>query len=385
MVDQSGGPRVIVLGAGPAGLASAGALAMKGVQAIVLDRAPDVGSSWRGHYDRLRLHTTRGLSALPGLEIPAAFGRWVARDDFVHYLEGYQAHFRLDVRLGVEVVEVQRGSASDGARWVVRDRSGLGWPADHVIVATGYNHTPAMPTWPGQDGFTGEVHHASSYRNPSPYAGRSVLVAGTGNTGCEIAQDLSESGCAPVWLAYRTPPHILRRDTGGWPSQWTGVGVRRLPAALVDRVAGVVERASIPDLTAYGLPRPHADLASRVREGSIPVQDVGIVAAIRSGAVRPVPMIDHFSGPAVTLTDGSVLQPDSVIVAAGYRRGLDYVSALDVLRADGRPVVHGAHNPPGSPGLWFNGYTNPISGMLREISRDATAIAAAIVDSEQRR
>jgi putative flavoprotein involved in K+ transport len=98
-VDQD----ILVIGAGPAGLAVAGALAMRGRRAVVLERSADVGSSWRGHYDRLRLHTTRRLSGLPGLPIPRSYGRWVARADLVRYLESYRAHFDIDVRTGVEV------------------------------------------------------------------------------------------------------------------------------------------------------------------------------------------------------------------------------------------------------------------------------------------
>ncbi|GAB4077125.1 hypothetical protein [Nostocoides australiense] len=148
----------------------------------------------------------------------------------------------------------------------------------------------------------------------------------------------------------------------------------------MDRLGAVVERISMPDLTAYGLPRPQADLYSRVDDGSIPVQDVGIVAAIRNRSVLPVTTIERFEAAQVVLVDGQRLRPDVVIVAAGYSRGLEpMLGALGVLRADGCPVVHGAHNPPGAAGLWFNGFTNPISGMLREIAMDAKAIAAAII------
>ncbi|WP_344083865.1 NAD(P)/FAD-dependent oxidoreductase [Nostocoides veronense] len=379
VADDNVNASVLIIGAGPAGLGTAGALAQRGIRSIILERAADVAASWRGHYDRLHLHTTRTLSGLPGLEIPAAYGRWVARDDLVRYLEGYRDHFGLDVRTGVEVVGVERASAAVSSPWVVRSAKGEEWHARHVVIATGYNHTPVLPSWPGQEDFPGEVIHAASYRNPRPYAGRSVLVVGTGNTGCEIAQDLAEAGVGPVWLAVRTPPHILRRDTMGMPAQWTGIAVRHLPAAVVDRVAAVIERTSIPDLRAYGVPRAKADLLTRVRVGSIPVQDVGIVAAIRSRRVTPVPAVQRIEGAVVHLVDGSVVEPDAIIMAAGYTRGLDGILAgLGVLGADGRPIVHGARNPSGATGLWFNGYTNPISGMLREISRDATAIAAAI-------
>ena len=106
-----------------------------------------------------------------------------------------------------------------------------------------------------------------------------VLVVGSGNTGMEIATDLADHGATRVWLAVRTPPHILPRSRMGWPAQGTGILVRRLPPRLVDRVAAVLAVVQEPDLTDYGLPRPEADLYSRVLVGRVPVQDVGIVDA----------------------------------------------------------------------------------------------------------
>ena len=365
---------IIVIGAGPAGLAVAGALAMRGRRAVVLERSADVGSSWRGHYDRLRLHTTRRLSGLPGLPIPRSYGRWVARADLVRYLESYRAHFDIDVRTGVEVTGI---APVVGGGWMVRDASGAEWQAANVVVAAGYNHTRTLPSWPGQDGFTGSIVHAGDYRNPGPYADRSVLVVGTGNTGCEIAQDLGANGAAPVWLAYRTVPNIVRREKAGIPAQWTGIAVRHLPPRLVDRVGALMARSEIPDLTAYGLPRATAGLYSRVLDGAIPVQDVGIIDAIRARRVLPVPTLERFDGADVVLVDGRRLTPDVVLVATGFTTGLaSLVGDLVALDARGRPRVLGGK--PAAPGMYFLGYTNPISGMLREIAIDARKIAKAI-------
>ena len=373
---------VVVVGAGPGGLAVAAALGQRGVSALVVDRAPHVGASWRRHYDRLHLHTPRRWSGLPGFPIPRGFGRWVARDDVVHYLEAYAAHHRLDLRLGTGVARIDRrepGDAATRARWVVRLDDESTVEADHVVVATGYNHTPVTPDWPGLDGFTGELVLARDYRNGRPYAGRDVLVVGTGNTGTEIATDLAEHGALRVWLAVRTPPHILPRSRGGWPAQGTGILVRRLPPRVVDRVAHVLAAVQEPDLTAYGMPKAGTDLYSRVLVGRVPVQDVGIVEAIRGRRVEPVAAVASVDGAEVVLADGRRLSPDAVVVATGYRAGLEpLVGHLGVLDDRGLPVVHGAHEPSGADGLWFTGFTNPISGMLRELRMDAERIATGV-------
>jgi hypothetical protein len=109
------------------------------------------------------------------------------------------------------------------------------------------------------------------------------------------------------------------------------------------------------------------------------VQDVGIVEAIRTRQVEPVAAVEGVDGDEVVLADGSRLRPSAVVVATGYVAGLGpLVGHLGVLDGRGLPVVHGAHEPDAAPGLWFTGYTNPISGMLRELRIDAERIAAAV-------
>ncbi|MFJ2227670.1 MULTISPECIES: flavin-containing monooxygenase [Streptomyces] len=375
--DRTDHRPVYVVGGGPGGLATAAALRERGVRAVVLEKAGDVGDSWRRHYERLHLHTTRRWSSLPGLAMPRRFGRWVSRADMVRYLEKYAEHHDLEVVTGVEVSRIDR--AADGTGWRLSATGGRVLTGRAVVVATGFNHTPLIPEWPGRQGFTGTLLHAADYREPGPYAGKDVLVAGIGNTGAEIAVDLVEGGAARVRIAVRTPPHIVRRSTAGWPAQATAVLVRRLPVPLVDAAGRLMCRISVPDLSAHGLPRPRKGLYSRVRQGAIPVQDVGLVAAVKSGRVVPVAAVESFDGDAVVLADGTRATPDTVIAATGYTRSLEgLVGHLGVLDDRGRPVVRGARTPKQAPGLYFTGFTNPISGMLREIARDARRTAARL-------
>ncbi|WP_457493112.1 flavin-containing monooxygenase [Streptomyces sp. P5_D11] len=365
---------VYVVGGGPGGLAAAAALREQGVRAVVLEKSGSVGASWRGPYDRLHLHTTRRWSALPGLAMPRRFGRWVSRDHVVRYLEKYVEHHELEVVTGVEVTRIDR--AADGTGWQLTASGGRVLTGRAVVVATGYNHTPRIPDWAGRDTFAGELVHARDYRNPAPYAGKDVLVVGIGNTGAEIAVDLVEGGASRVRIAVRTVPHIVRRSTAGWPAQATGILVRRLPVRLVDRAGRLMAKVAVPDLAEQGLPRPDTGLYSRVKDGAIPVQDVGLIDAVRGGRVVPVATVESFDKEAVVLADGTRITPDAVIAATGYRRALEpLVGHLDVLDARGRPVVHGSRTPKHAPGLYFTGFTNPISGMFREMALDARKIA----------
>lgn len=388
VASATAAPDALVIGAGPGGLAAAAAMRQRGLRPLVVERAERLGASWRSHYDRLHLHTTRRLSALPGLPIPRQYGRWVGRDDVVRYLELYAEYHDLDIATGIEVSRVEKaeseqaespdGTGKAEAGWRLPATGGRVLTSPVVVVATGHNHTPHIPSWTGRNTFSGDLVHASAYRNAVPYNGKDVLVVGAGNTGAEIAVDLAEGGAGRVRLAVRTPPHILRRSTAGWPAQASGIMCRRLPVSLVDRVAPYIERAGVPDLTEFGLPRPESGLYSRVLEGAIPVQDVGLVDAVRARKVEPVAAVEEFDGETVRLADGSEIRPDAVIAATGYRRGLEsLVGHLGVLDGRGRPVVHGAHTPPGAPGLYFTGFTNPISGMFREMAIDARRIARA--------
>ncbi|MFE1272382.1 flavin-containing monooxygenase [Streptomyces sp. NPDC058758] len=378
MVTTTPQEPVYVIGAGPGGLAVAATLRARGVRAVVLEKSGAVGTSWRGHYDRLRLHTTRRLSGLPGLRIPRAYGRWVARADVVRYLEAYAEKHELDVVTGVEVHRIERARDGSGG-WVLHATGGRRLTGRAVVVATGFNHTPRVPDWPGLDTYEGDLVHAREYRNPEPYAGRDVLVVGVGNTGAEIAADLAGGGAARVRIAVRTVPHIVRRTTAGWPAQRTGILIRRLPAALVDLLGTGMNRLAVPDLSDRGLPRPDTGLATRARAGAIPVQDVGLVDAVRSGKVEVVAAVEALEGREVVLADGTRIAPDAVIAATGYRRALEpLVGHLDVLDAHGRPRVSGPRCSRQAPGLYFTGFVNPISGMLRELSRDAHRIARRI-------
>jgi putative flavoprotein involved in K+ transport len=350
---------VVIVGAGPAGLAAAATLRARGIDTTIIERGR-VGEPWRSRYDRLHLHTIRSLSHLPGYRIPREFGRWVARDQFVQYLEQYAAHHRLEPRFGVEATRIDR----DNGNWSVRTTAGT-IPARVVVVATGYTRLPHLPRWPGT--FDGPVVHSVEYRNPQPYRDQDVLIVGAGNSGTEIAVDLAEGGARRVRIAIRTPPNILRRDVKGFPIQLLGIVVRR----LLDPLILVLRRATIPDLSAFGLPRRSAPFSQFRRTGTVPIFDVGFIDAVRSGVIEVVPGVTALDGRAVVLADGSRVSPDAVVAATGYQPGL--APLVGHLTAIGG---HGIPDP--QPRLHFIGMRIPISGLLHEVGVDARHIAGDV-------
>jgi cation diffusion facilitator CzcD-associated flavoprotein CzcO len=369
---------IAIVGAGSAGLATAAVLRRHGLEPIVLEAGAEPGAAWRDRYDRLRLHTPRLLSGLPGLQIPRRYGRWVARDDLIAYLAAYVDAHDLEVRTNVRVERVD--DAGDG--WTLQADGGS-LQAESVVVATGYNGAPFVPDWPGCDGFTGELVHSSAYRNPAPYRGRHVLVVGAGNSGAEIAHDVADGGAASSTLSVRTPPQIVRRATAGIPAQLIGMAIKRVPPGWVDPISKAQRRVSIPDLSAQGLPRPGQGVrASFIASGTTPILDVGIVDAVRRERVRVVAAVESFAVEEVVLADGSHLAPDIVIAATGFRAGLEpLVGHLQVLGRRGLPVK--TDGEPALPGLWFVGFVPTLGGQLREGSIAAAKVAAGVAAAQR--
>jgi putative flavoprotein involved in K+ transport len=367
--------RDVVIGAGPAGLAVAAVLRGHGRDPLVLERAARVGESWRSRYDVLRLNTTRWWSGLPGLPIPKSFGTWVSAADYARYLERYAAHHRVDIRFDVTVERILRR----GGVWAVKAGDDE-IPARHVVVATGYDREPFIPAWPGADSFEGDVLHAAAYRNAKPFAGRSVLVVGGGNSAADIAVDLVRGGAMSVWISIRSAPQIVPRTVAGIPMQTVAIAARPLPAWVGDTVVRAVQRLVHGDLSRHGLPRPTASVSDQfARADVVPIIDVDFVRGVRRGEIKVVRAVHGFDHGQVLIADGSRLKPDALIAATGYRRGLEgLVGDLGVLDARGRPAN-------ALPGLHFVGYANPLSGNLREFGREATAVATSVARAEHQR
>lgn len=365
---------VVVVGAGPAGLAVAAGLRRSGLDPLVLDRASSVGSAWRTRYDSFLLHTVRWLSGLPDRPIPRTLGSWVRRDDFIRYLEDYAEHFGVRPRFGVELRALSR--LDDG--WLVITSEGE-LEARRVVLATGAYNDPHLPDWPGRQDFSRPLVHSSQYRSPVPYANSTVLVVGSGNSGTEVAVDLASAGDVTVELAVRTPPNILLRDVRGVPTQPLGIALRSVPPLVVDPLVATLRRLTLPDLSSYGLPAPRQPYSQFRRTGTIPVLDHGFVAAVRAGRIRIRPGVVRLDATEVVHEDGTRSRPDAVIAATGYDAGLEPIlGPLGLLDERGLPTI-GSRGGTGAAGnLYVVGLAILLSGYLREIGRDTRQVAAAI-------
>jgi putative flavoprotein involved in K+ transport len=375
MTQTSDRHEAIVAGAGPAGLATAALLRKRGLEVLVLERANGVGARWRTRYQPLRLNTARMFSTLPGYRIPRSYGRYPLREDFVTYLERYADHHRLSVRFGAALERVDR---AEDELWRLETSAGP-LLARYVVVATGYDAVPRLPDLPGRDEYAGELIHAADFRSPEPYRGREVLIVGAGNTGVDIAGHLIAAG-ARVSVAMRTPPNLFPRQWLGLPLQATALVADRLPAKLGDLGGFVLQRLIFGDLSRYGIPRAPEGFQTKFRRTLVGAAiDDGFVAALKSGRTRVVAHPERFEGSEVVLVDGTRLQPDAIICATGYGRGLEpIVGHLGVLRPDGIPVRYdGAPEDPAAPRLYFSGFWGSNAGQIRLMPIHARRIARA--------
>ncbi|MGV6847743.1 MAG: flavin-containing monooxygenase [Marinibacterium sp.] len=364
--------RAIIVGAGPAGLACAALLRARGIDTTIFEKRDSVGAVWRGHYDRLHLHTDRAHSALPGLPMPAHYPRYPARDDVVAYFEHYADHNGLRPVLGCEVSAITRAN-----RWRVHTDQGV-QEADFVIIAAGIASSPYRPDWPGLDRFPGPVLHASEYRNPAQIGSGRVLVVGFGNSGGEIALDLAHAG-ARVSLSVRGPVNVIPREVLGIPILSLAILQTHMPSWLADPVNRMIQRIAFGDLSRLGLRSSRKGPMAQVREdGRVPLIDIGTVQAIRDGRIAIRAGLRRVHGARVTYRDGEAEDCDAILLATGYRPDLRKLlpDCADLLSPGGQPVSSGADS--GRDGLFFCSYRVSPTGQLREIGIEAAAIAEAI-------
>lgn len=199
-------PAVLVVGGGHAGLTAAAALGALNVDTLVVDRMERIGDNWRRRYHGLKLHNQVYSNHMPYMPFPKTWPRYIPKDKIANWLEGYVEAMEIAfwTRTSFEGAEydaqgkgwVARLKRADGSERVVRPR--------HIVMATSVSSVPNIPVIPGLERFAGRVVHSSKFGNGADYAGKPVLVFGTGTSAHDIAQDLHGNG-ARVTMVQRSP------------------------------------------------------------------------------------------------------------------------------------------------------------------------------------
>lgn len=362
-------PAVVIVGAGPAGLATARELIVRGITPRVLERAGQHGHTWRNLYDSLTLHTGKHMSALPGLRFPRRTPLFPSRADFCAYLDDYARRFHLPVETGADVIRVERGT---GARpWLLHTADSV-VHADVLVFATGIVANPVVPSFPGNERFRGRVVHSVEYRNPDPFLAQRVLVVGVGNSGGEIASELAGAG-VDTSIAVRSGANVVPRTILGVPIQYIAFGLRKLPRDARVRVADAVARIAEARRGPPVLPRPdHGPL------DAIPLIGFHLDDAIRARRVRLRPGVAALTDVGVRFVDGTEQPFDTVLLATGFRPA---IAALDgLVRTDGRGFALRSDRVASAdhPDLFFVGHNYDATGGLQNIVLDSTLVARAI-------
>src|SRR5215217_2433018 len=336
---------VVVVGAGQAGLAIGYFLNRRGTRFLIVE-ADSIASAWRDRWESLTLFTPRRYSSLPGLPFPGDPDGYPTRDEVIAYLEEYSERFDLPID---ERTRVRSLTAAD-ERFVL-EVNGRTITADQVVVATGPFQSPYVPEVAEKLAPDVFQTHATGYRNPADIPAGTVLVVGGGNTGFQIAKELSATHEIALAVGSRQTPlpqRLLGRDLFWW---LTRLGV--LDKTVDSRLG---RRARDRDTLIGSSPR---ELARRFGVG------------IKPRAVAA-------SGRTVTLADGSRLDVDAVIWATGYRHDHSWIE-LDLTGADGR--LRHERGVTDIPGLYFLGLSwqhTRGSALLGFVKDDAEFIAARI-------
>jgi indole-3-pyruvate monooxygenase len=361
---------VVVVGTGPAGLAVGACLRRSGVDFILLEKEQALAPSWRGHYDRLHLHTDRSHSGLPYFPMPRSYPRYPSRAQVIEYLEAYAKAFSLAPRFGEEVVEARRGEGV----WELKTQ-GAHYRARALVLATGYNAAPVRPTWPGMKGYQGVLLHSSEYRSGERFGGQDVLVVGFGNSGGEIAIDLFEHGARPS-MVVRGSVNLLPRELLGLPILTWALALSKLPPRVADALSAPLLRMTFGDLSRLGLKKapagPLTELGTRKR---VPLIDVGTVDLIRRKSIQLRPGIREFTPSGVRFEDGTEASYQAVVLATGYRHQLGRVLANVEGVVDGAGQALTSGRETSLPHLYLCGFYLAPTGMLREAGIEARRIA----------
>jgi cation diffusion facilitator CzcD-associated flavoprotein CzcO len=355
---------VLIVGAGPAGLATAAMLQRAGIASRILEAGPAAGHSWARYYDRLRLHTGRRISGLPGYPLPRNYPVFVSRPAYLRYLHAYARRFNLLITPNQRVLRAERV----GDLWRLTTADTV-WEAPVLVAASGIAANPAVPPIPGLSTYGDRVLHSSAYQTAAPFAGQDVLVVGVGNSGTEIALDLARVA-RQVTLAVRSPIAIVPRRLFGLPISYFAIGLSYLPPRLRRGVRALLSRRWLARLRAAGLEAGAPD--------QFPVIGLEILDAIAAGRVTVAPGIDRFTPTAVAFADGTQRRFDAVVLATGFRPALDYLAPY-ITMPDEKQAHLDIQAAPAVPDLYFVGfYYDGLRGALYLIGRQAQEVARRI-------
>jgi putative flavoprotein involved in K+ transport len=360
MGDQQIG--TVVIGGSQAGLAVGYHLRQRGLPFVILDENDRIGDAWRSRWDSLRLFTPGRYDGLPGMPFPGSPSSYPTKDEAADYLEVYARAFELPVRTGVKVDRLRKV----GDRFEVTS-GGSTLFAENVVVATGASSSPRVPPFARELDESIAQFHSKEYRNPSHVKEGGVLVVGAGNSGAEIAIELSRHH--RTWLS--------GTDTGQEPTGGAGSLLDRLLTPIMWFMATRVLTVTTPvgrKVRDHFIAPPRGLPLARVRRKDF-------VAA----GIERVPRMAGVKDGYPVLDDGRVLTVSNVIWCTGFTPNHEWIDLA--LPSDNGFPIHDRGIVEACPGLYFVGLLflySLSSSLLGGVGRDAGHIVDHIASTRRR-
>ncbi|OMO57127.1 Pyridine nucleotide-disulfide oxidoreductase, class-II [Corchorus capsularis] len=369
---------VVIVGAGPSGLATAACLSAHSITHVILEKEDVYASLWKKRtYDRLKLHLAKEFCALPFKPFSPDSPTYIPKDMFVEYLDEYVATFNIQPKYR-RSVETASFDEVDG-KWKIHARNLESgevevYVAEFLVVASGENSAQNVPEVPGMETFKGEMIHSNQFKSGLVYENKDVLVVGCGNSGMEIAYDLCNHG-AQTCILIRNPVHVLNKEM-------VRIGMtlaKYVPILLVDFVMVTLGWIKFGDLSKYGIRRPKSGpFFLKATAGRAPVIDVGTIGKIKSKEIKVIPNeISSIKGQKVQFENGAEKDFDAIVFATGYRSvANDWLKDYEyVLNENGMPKNEIPNHWKGTNNLYCCGLSR--RGLFG-VSMDAKAIAEDI-------
>lgn len=360
--------KVCVIGAGSSGLATMKALKEAGVPFDCFEIGSDIGGNWRYNndngrsaaYDSLHIDTSKERMAFSDFPMPDDYPAYPHHSQIFAYFQAYARHFDLYPhiifgRRVCQVVPVAAGYSVSTEAVAGGQKQTEIYRA--LLVCNGHHWQPKLPHFPGQ--FDGEAIHSRRYRSPEQWAGQRVLVVGIGNSGVDIACDLTETA-VQVFLSSRRGAHILPRYIMGRPTDtWVKPWVSYLPVKWQGFLLGKLVDLTRGNQEKFGIPKPDHALPAQH-----PTMSQELPKLVQNGRIRLKPNISQLNGRMVHFSDGSQEAIDAIIYATGYKIsfpffGTDFIDVRDNEIPLYRKVVHPEHK-----NLYFIGLIQPLGAIM---------------------
>ena len=344
----------VIIGGGQSGLAVGYHLAKNGRSFLILEASERVGDSWRKRWDSLRVFSPAKFNGLPGMRFPAPRLSFPTKDAVADFQAAYATRFKLPIRTSTKVDALRK----DGDCYVVAAGHET-YVADNVVIATGANQIPKLPAFASALDPGIIQLHSSRYKGPAQLRDGHMLVVGTGNSGAEIAADLSRTH--HVWISGPAPREVPFKHGAG--AALFALPLIRILGTYVLTVDTLMGRKAQPQFLRHGPPLIRVKMKDLAAAG-----------------VQPVPRVTGVRNGVPVLADERAMDVANVVWCTGFKTSFDWID-LPAFGDDGRPMQYRGVVQSQS-GLYFMGLEFQYaasSGVLPGIVRDAGYVARHIL------